>query len=299
MIYDYIVIGAGPAGCFSAVELKNKGYSVCILEKQKKNYVKVCGGGLSMAAVEVLKRMCFPLERLEGQMRISKYFYYKEKNLYTRALDAEKGELAYGMNRLDIDRLFRDYAQLDWGISITYESEVKNIIKEDNCYIVNGLSARNLIVALGANGSVMLQGQKLIGHDPYRPFGVSAVVRGKKVEEPFYLFDYQEKYAGTYAWIFTIGEDLYNVGLWLRQDIPRIREYFTEFYNSRGKSVFGDDAVTEIPLRGSFMGIGKRTEPHHEHIYFVGDAVNTSNPMDGEGISKAIIDAKLLTGNID
>lgn len=34
MMYDYIIVGAGPAGCVCAGELKRKNYSVCVLETQ-------------------------------------------------------------------------------------------------------------------------------------------------------------------------------------------------------------------------------------------------------------------------
>ena len=38
-IYDYIIIGAGPAGCFCGIELTKKGLKVCIFEK---NVPKCC-----------------------------------------------------------------------------------------------------------------------------------------------------------------------------------------------------------------------------------------------------------------
>ena len=51
MMYDYIVVGAGPAGCVCAGELKKKNYSVCVLEKQPEHYRKVCGDGISYVCV--------------------------------------------------------------------------------------------------------------------------------------------------------------------------------------------------------------------------------------------------------
>ena len=55
MMYDYIIVGAGPAGCVCAGELKRKNYSVCVLEKQPEHYRKVCGDGISYVCVQALR----------------------------------------------------------------------------------------------------------------------------------------------------------------------------------------------------------------------------------------------------
>ena len=64
MMYDYIIVGAGPAGCVCAGELKRKNYSVCVLEKQPEHYRKVCGDGISYVCVQALRSIDFPIESL-------------------------------------------------------------------------------------------------------------------------------------------------------------------------------------------------------------------------------------------
>ena len=54
-VYDYIVVGAGPAGCICAGELKKKGYTVCALERQAPDHRKVCGDGISDVCVRLLR----------------------------------------------------------------------------------------------------------------------------------------------------------------------------------------------------------------------------------------------------
>ncbi len=54
MIYDVIVIGAGPAGCIAAYELAKAHLKVVLLEKEKLPRYKACGGGLPKSALELL-----------------------------------------------------------------------------------------------------------------------------------------------------------------------------------------------------------------------------------------------------
>ena len=103
MQFDYIIVGAGPAGCFCATELVRRGRSVCVLEKADPGFRKVCGDGVSMTCIEVLKKMEFPVERFAaaGAVPIHKYFYYREGVLQEKDVDLE----AYCLPRNRTDEL--------------------------------------------------------------------------------------------------------------------------------------------------------------------------------------------------
>lgn len=47
MIYDVIIVGAGPAGSFAASSLSRSGVSVCLFNGQAENEPKACGGGVT------------------------------------------------------------------------------------------------------------------------------------------------------------------------------------------------------------------------------------------------------------
>ena len=70
--YDYMIVGAGPAGCFAAAMLAERGWKVIVLERREKGFCKLCGDGISVQAVHVLRQAGFPAERLEaaGAVRI-------------------------------------------------------------------------------------------------------------------------------------------------------------------------------------------------------------------------------------
>ena len=43
-MYDYIIVGSGVAGAVCAYELSRIGYSCLAIEKNAKDYEKICGG---------------------------------------------------------------------------------------------------------------------------------------------------------------------------------------------------------------------------------------------------------------
>lgn len=287
--YDYIIIGAGPAGCFSAAMLAQKGYDVCILEKNSKGYRKVCGDGISVRATDVLKKAGFPMEKLlsAGAVKIDSVYTMRDNEKKFFSLK-ENGLTAFALSRDKTDSLFREYCQ-EQGAEIHYNIKASEIERIEDGFSICGFKARNAVIATGAAGNIFLDGKKILP-SAEKPIGVSMIVKGKTSSENFYFFDYAEEYGGTYSWIFTLGNDLYNIGLWLKTDKKRLKEYFDSFCRNRAVQICGD-FETVCPARYSVMGIGKKVECDEKGIYILGDAANTSSSDDGEGISSAIISA--------
>lgn len=55
MHYDVVVMGAGPGGCMTALDLTDAGFKVLLLEKERLPREKVCGGFLPPEAVEIIE----------------------------------------------------------------------------------------------------------------------------------------------------------------------------------------------------------------------------------------------------
>src|SRR5438105_3131083 len=72
MIYDLIVIGAGPAGAAAAGEAARLGLRVALLEKQKLPRHKTCGGGMPMAVGEALRDLA-PDAFVESDVRFMRH----------------------------------------------------------------------------------------------------------------------------------------------------------------------------------------------------------------------------------
>lgn len=95
--FDYIVVGAGPSGCASAALIKRRGHSVVVLEKRSPDSRKVCGGGISIAAMDAFKELGFPVDRIrKAGNRITDYYSYKDGHLLCHKLSPQ--EEAYGLD---------------------------------------------------------------------------------------------------------------------------------------------------------------------------------------------------------
>lgn len=300
--YDYVVVGAGPAGCIATGELKKMGHSVCIMEKENENYRKVCGDGIGFETTSILRKIGFPIEYFEdaNAVKIHKYIKIREdengNEFYSEEIQEEKNKLVYGLARNKTDAVFRRYVTDDVGVGILYSHPVNNIVTvmadgDSLLYDVNGIRAAKIIVAAGASARITLDGSPLVSPDPTNPVGVSAILSADNVEEPFFLFDFKRSYKGTYGWLFSVGDREYNAGLWLKADKGRIKEEFNRFLDTRVKKYLGSDFAVIRNTMGAIMGIGEKKYHYSDSVFVIGDSANTSNPLDGEGISRAVSDA--------
>lgn len=299
--FDYVVIGAGPAGCIAAGELKKMGNSVCVLERETENYRKVCGDGISFAAMNALKSIDFPIEYFEdaGAIRIDKFiFMIEDTKVYEQYLE-EKGMLVYGLARNKTDAVFRRYLTDAAGVEIFYNhpvSAIMTVSADDShpMYEVGGVKARKIVIAAGASARITLDGKPVISPDPANPAGVSAILRADNAKESYFLFNVKKEYLGTYGWLFCVGDGEYNAGLWLKEGKAHIKEAFNRFLDTRVKEYLGPDFEVVRHTRGVIMGIGEKRSHYSDSVFIIGDSANTSNPVDGEGVSRAILDALKL-----
>lgn len=107
----------------------------------------------------------------------------------------------------------------------------------------------------------------------------------------YFLFNFKREYHSTYGWLFCVGDGEYNAGLWLKDGKTHIKEAFNRFLDTRVKEYLGPDFEVVRNTRGVIMGIGEKRSHYSDSVFIIGDSANASNPVDGEGISKAFLDA--------
>ena len=56
--YDVLIIGGGPAGAMTGIELQKKGFSTCIIDKASFPRTKLCGGLLTQKSMDLVTRHC-------------------------------------------------------------------------------------------------------------------------------------------------------------------------------------------------------------------------------------------------
>ena len=138
--YDIIVIGSGPAGSMAAKEAAEKGYSVCVLEKDvigDYGRYKACGGALAWEIVEELK---YPLEKIERVIE-SLELHHTSGNIYSKK---GKGAVVW---RSTFDQFLNNQAQQSGAIlkdnepllniSPVLDESSNAIAKEDSHYLIS------------------------------------------------------------------------------------------------------------------------------------------------------------------
>src|SRR5690348_5347130 len=81
VIYDAIVVGAGPAGSTAAREIASRGGSVLLLERARFPRDKPCGGGVTPRAA---RRLPFDLAPVVERAVDGVYFSLKLRSGFTR-----------------------------------------------------------------------------------------------------------------------------------------------------------------------------------------------------------------------
>lgn len=283
MIYDYAIIGAGPAGCFAAIELVKNKKSVIVFEKNSIGYRKVCGDGISKKCLNLLKNLNFPVKEFEkhGAKRIKKYCFIKDgKEKWDKFVEID--DYALGLSRNKTDIIFQDYA-ISKGIEIRYNNKIDKVEFDGENYVINNMLFKDYIIASGVSRKKLLkciQPQTI----SKSPIGISMIIQVDKEIEPYFLFNYNAAEKGTYGWIFKIDDYLWNVGLWLKTNQKQVRSKFEKFIEEEVNNRIGSDYKVIQPARTSLLGIGDLNFDK-----CIGDANNSCSDIDGEGISNAII----------
>jgi flavin-dependent dehydrogenase len=88
MIYDILVVGAGPSGSYLAYLLSKNGYNVKIIDKENFPRDKVCGGGISNKTVELLD---FDISPVIQKNIAGAFLSYQNKNMIIKDLEVGSG----------------------------------------------------------------------------------------------------------------------------------------------------------------------------------------------------------------
>ena len=292
-VYDVIIVGAGPAGCFCASHLAAAGKNVLVLEKNDKAHSKACGDGISVGCVQLLRDIGFPIEKFEqsGAAKINKIIHTKLDGMVIRSIDTS-AEPRYGLSRHKTDMLFRSFAE-EKGAHILYKTNVDKIYNEDGLFRLGEYKAKDIVIACGAFASLNVCGRSVKSDVDTMAAGISATIGCANGTDSGFTFVYDPKLEGTYAWVFKTDGDNYNVGLWLKKDKSRLKKLFREFLNSYVPQALQAQFTVVTPPRGAIMPVKNISEQFNRNsedgVFFAGDVCGTADPLSGEGISQAIL----------
>lgn len=295
-VTDVVVVGAGPAGSVAALQLATAGVDVTIVEKESVPREKVCGDALIPDSLAVLEALGL-LNRVVAEGQESRGIrVYAPSGRWT---DVEGRCVCLPRKRLD--RMLVD-AACDAGARLVVDTEALSYTASDHSAKVTvrsggrttEIEARLVILATGASSKVMAR-FGLEHRSRPSALALRAYYRLRPDVAPDLLHIWYEKpVLPGYAWIFPVGDHVFNVGAGVfrraGRKTPNLRTLLDRFSAECPAAVEMLSGATALgppsgaPLRTNLEGcslVGER-------LLVVGEAVGSTFAFSGEGIGKAM-----------
>ncbi|MEW5693638.1 MAG: geranylgeranyl reductase family protein [Candidatus Hydrogenedentota bacterium] len=291
MIYDAIVIGAGPAGSTASRILANAGLKVLLIEKEKLPRYKPCAGGITTRTFQLI-----------ANKELNNLIKARVKNIEFKFKKFTRDYIA------DTEILMVDRKEFDlWLLSI---AKNQGVIVNDNERVLKVYEGQQLVTVetikgiykskfcIGADGGLSITRKCLkpeIEDSLKTQIGWATDIKIsnnknliKSVMETGYIDN-------GYGWIFPKEEYLScGVGR-MSNRCPGIVRDTREFLSRMGMSYCNES------IRGGGLAcISKLIIPQitFKHTLLIGDAGFLVDPLSGEGIYQAIYSAKIAANVI-
>ncbi|KPJ56124.1 hypothetical protein AMJ49_05645 [Parcubacteria bacterium DG_74_2] len=296
--YDLIVVGAGPAGSWTAKTAAEYGLDVFLIERKPEIGVPLqCAEGVTKQGLE---KFLEPEKKWVAKQLKGSYIYPPDETKIF--IPQKKSKVGYILERKIFDRALVEKA-VRKGVQVSIKTEVKGLLIEQG--FVKGVQGLcfgkdfkvRADIVIGADGVVSNVG-KWAGIDTKSEIMSCAqfLVAGIEIDS-----DYSEFYLGNeiapggYAWVFPKGEDTANIGLGI--DSKRLNKGLTIFdYLQRFvKKKFSEGEIIEVISGGVPVAPIKRIVANG--LMLVGDAARQVNPLTGGGIINAM-EAGTMAGQV-
>jgi geranylgeranyl reductase family protein len=297
---DVVVVGAGPSGSAAATTLARSGVDVLVVDKATFPREKICGDGLTTAALRELDALGLDPSSVPSWIEVDDVLVRSPSGReVTFPLPRDGGLYGAVARRRDLDAalvaLARDSgAEVREGHALRAATEHRDGIDLD----VEGLGAVRATTVIGADGMWSPLRRALGLADPtyrgewhaFRQYVTG--VSDRAAHELIVWFE-PDLLPG-YAWSFPLAGGAANVGFGILRGgsykVSDMGALWRELLaRPHIRSFLGPDATAEGPHRAwpiparvdrAVLGAG--------HALFVGDAATATDPMTGEGIGQAL-----------
>jgi len=312
---DVCILGAGPGGCATALQLAKHGVDTLLLDRAIFPRDKVCGDALSGKVMR-------SLERLDPALAVELRKHAALEPSWGVTFVAPSGkalrvpfsrETGIGeapgaiLPRMDFDHFMLEAVKRDGHARILEGTQAKAFERTANGWAISvigadkterAVSCRLLIDASGANSIFSKQIAGLPMEPRHHCAGVRAYYRGVTGLDPqgFIELIFLKDLLPGYLWIFPLPDGRANVGLGLRTDMVKKRrvdlkkllnELITEHPQLRERFA---NAKAEGPVQGMGLPLASKRWPiSGDGFMLIGDAAHLIDPFTGEGISHAMI----------
>ncbi len=314
-VFDVIIVGAGPAGATTALNLLGSGLKVALVDKSTFPRRKICGDALSGSAINVMKRLPGDIYRdfieLPSVMPSFGIRFYSPDRNYADIPFAQPASDAtvpagYTCKREILDHFLMLNVKKHREISVIENFRVKTAERRGDEVVLQGESntLRGKMV-VGSDGVRSVIGSSLAGNTAdYKNYSIGVRTYFKGVSdlhpENFIELHFFKELLPGYLWIFPLSDNETNVGLGILYDqfkekkenlaeklirlIDRDDELRTRFRNSEMKGKIEGYGLPLGPSRKAVSGDG---------FLLTGDAASLVDPFTGEGIGNAMASGEI------
>jgi digeranylgeranylglycerophospholipid reductase len=295
---DVIVVGAGPAGAFSAYHAANLGAEVEVHEEHTESGTPShCTGHVSLAGLKQLD-LNLPRNLFENQIR-SATFYSPSNHQFAVTFSSP---VTCVINRERFDEYLREKA-LDAGVKIVYNSRVHSLKARKDSIIGIAAKTRRGVeesrskVAINAEGvsSILLRRAKLPSLNSRMTVkGIEADVdRISDIElDSVEVFLSREFAPGLFAWIVPRSDGSAKIGLGTATGNPV--DHLQRFiqHNPVARERLKGSHLTRVTCHPISLG-GPIPKTFHSGLLIVGDAASHVKPTTGGGLVMGLIGARI------
>ncbi len=287
---EVLIIGAGPAGCTAAQMAAHHNLQTILVDRQKFPRDKTCGDGISLSSMVQLQNLGFDTKTILNNPKLiqsKNIYFYDQKD---ERIDL-KNNLFFTFKRNDFDNLL--WENLNQKINKIEQAEPVSIEKTDSGYHV---------IIENSGEKIEIETKYLVGADGYSSYVRRNLFPNlpieKRVASRFYLKDenfdtdayhfyFHEKVSPGYFWIFNVGKNEFNTGVYLPYNIAskelfELHNYYIQKYFER--NIDKDNFYTwPIPNNFDFNSLAS------ENAFLIGDAAGLCDKLIGHGIDAAIL----------
>lgn len=292
-LFDVIIVGGGPAGTLAGYMLAGYGLKVLIIDQSRFPRRKVCGGGLTLHARELIP---FDISKVVHQEVTSGQIAFRGRMIKTIQ---DENTIAFTIDRVTFDSFLLDKA-VNAGVTTSLGQRVISVSQENDAIHVQTnqetFLGKYLIGADGVHSTVAKQFGMIKNRSTSLAYEarLSREYETNSSQNEMTTFDFGTILGG-YGWIFPKRDHL-NVGVcrtWpgnkaSKKHLLRFVDQHPELHRDR----IIDIRAFPVPLGG------KKYDLNKNNILLVGDAANLADPWLGEGLYYAIYSGILAAETI-
>ncbi len=287
---DVAVVGAGPCGAAAALSLTRRGWHVVLADRQAFPRDKVCGDALLPDTIRALRRLDLTDAVFHAGNRVNAISIFTPRRNEVRVA----GEFLTVRRELLDALLHRAAIQ---GGAEAVEAEAVSLSESTATARLEfnsrpTLVARACVLATGANTRLRRSRQPAAATPP------TAIASRRYVRSSHHIdrlvVTYDRGLGPAYAWIFPLGNGLFNVGVGSLYRAKGVRNHGALF--DRFTAIFPEArdlmaaSTTISPLRSAPLrcGLDEAVLRPGRFCLASGELAATTFPLTGEGIGKAL-----------